>query len=106
MKPWFFDNSHHSLLSYVVINKTDIIETLLICISKLADILDKKTTGIASWASNSCTISDKITVEKLNIHRYQTHFEIHIQFHFSPFHYSLGVYSFMGILLVRSKACD
>lgn len=38
---------------------------LLICISNqninLDDILDKKTTGIASWASYSCTTSDKIT---------------------------------------------
>lgn len=31
---------------------------LLICMSKLADILNKKTTGVASWAFNNCTISD------------------------------------------------
>lgn len=58
MPLWLCNNSQSSLLGYVIISKIDIIEILLICISKLADILDKQTTGIASWASNSCTISD------------------------------------------------
>jgi len=80
---WFCNISQPTLLSYVFITKIDIIEMLLIRISKLIDIPDKKT---ASLISNSCIISDKIIVEKSNLHRYQTHFEIHIQFEFSSFH--------------------
>lgn len=56
-----------NVVYWVMQSLADIIEMLLICIYNLADILDKKTTGIASWASKSCTISDKITVEKFNI---------------------------------------
>lgn len=53
---------------------------LLIHMSKFADVLDKKSTGAARWASNSCTTSDTIRVENYNMQRYKAHFEITFNF--------------------------
>lgn len=47
--------------------------------------------------SNIYSIWNKIIVEKYNIHRYQMHFEIHIQFQFNSLHFLLNYFSFIGI---------
>lgn len=94
-------NSQTSLMDYNMIHKTDVIEILL-CMPKLADVLDKKTTHAAIWASNNCTIYDTIREENYNMQRYKIHFEF-------PFNFNLALliinllrrFSFM-----RSEACD